>query len=111
MTWKSIKKKSDKQHVLLNFVLSLKEEYNMTVPESQKCLRFITTAMNMKQIKSEDIIMKDGEITHIENFYVNEDGGFELELRKEKKASRIGSSDAKNFCFLGSKWRDYVESK
>ena len=109
LSWKTIKKKFEKNLLLQNFVLRLKSDHDLSVSSSQKCLRFITSALNMKQIVSNDIIMKNGQIDHIKNFYIGDDGKFELEIKDDKRTKR-SYVESKPFTFLGYKWQEYLRN-
>ena len=108
MSWKSIKKKFEKDMLLQNFVLQLKSDNNLTMEKAQKCLLILISAIGMKQIVSSDIIMNNSEITEIKGFEIV-NGKCQLSLKKEKVASRT-YTDVKTFGFLGYKWREYKES-
>jgi hypothetical protein len=105
LSWKSVKKKFEKNLLLQNYVLSLRVEHELSLTDAQKCLKFIISAINMKQIVSDNIKMKDGQISHIENFNII-DGKYILDIKDDIKIKKF-QANTKPFTFLGFKWREY----
>lgn len=107
-SWKNVKKKFEKNMLIQNYVLSLKANHNLSIQESRKCLDVIISAINMKQILSDDIIMKNNEIVDIKGMEIV-DGKCVLPIRKEKISTR-SYVESKPFEFLGSKWALYKQN-
>lgn len=63
--WKSIKKKSIRQKIIENYVIDMRKEYNLSIPQSKRLLSIIIIGLIFKTIISNDIEYKSGKIVCI----------------------------------------------
>jgi hypothetical protein len=92
--WKKIKPKYIKNILITKFVLSKKEQYNLTEKESIRLYSIVQLGLQLKTITHTDIVYEDGEILDItvlvfddkspEKFYI-EDSDIHEDLIKETK--------------------------
>ena len=66
--WNSIKKKSIKTTMIENYVIHIKNKYNLSFCQSNKLLSLIVIGIIFKTITNEDIKYQDGEILSINGF-------------------------------------------
>ena len=66
--WNSIKKKSIKTTMIENYVINMKNKYNLTFYQSNKLLSLIVIGIIFKTITNDDIKYQDGEILSINGF-------------------------------------------
>lgn len=63
--WKSIKKKSIRQKIIENFVIDMKKQHNLSIPQSKRLLSIIIIGLIFKTITSDDIEYTSGKIMSI----------------------------------------------
>ena len=64
--WSSIKKKGIKELLIENFVIDMKNKYDLTITQTKKLLLFISTCILFKVIVSSDINYECGKIQSID---------------------------------------------
>jgi hypothetical protein len=90
-SWRDIKKKYIRNHLIENFVKENRETYNLSSFQSQKLLTVIQMALLFRKLTFDDIEIEDGKIVTIryltfEEKDFNFEGGFIPENSKDSKA-------------------------
>lgn len=71
--WKKIKPRSMRSTILQNFVIDLKQQYQLTNAETQHLIAVIHIAFQFHQIENRDILMEEGRITTIDGLEFDEE--------------------------------------
>jgi len=83
MEWKNIKKKSIKTVMLENYVINIKNKYNISYEKAKCILDQINHAICMKYIQSHHIKTDGkGEITKIDGITFDDNGNFSIKFNK-----------------------------
>lgn len=100
--WSSIRKKVEKELHLLNYVVKLQREHNLSTDSAKSLLDTIKGMMLMKQISPKDVHMENGKITHIEGFNVEYNKN--IFLSDELASKETNSLEKDNKRSLADRW-------
>jgi hypothetical protein len=109
--WKKIKNKKMKENLITNYCLLLKKQYKLSSPQTKSLYMTIRDAIfYYKTHKSNDIIMKDGNISLIKDIEINLEYNLFINNRfknewNETKTITLGKMEQD---FLISKWDNYI---
>ena len=78
-SWVDIKKKSIKDILFQNYVIHMKQEFNLSNYQIKKLYNVINLCIVLKSISNNDIIYKDGEIVSINGIQFS-NGCYELDI-------------------------------
>jgi len=78
-SWVDIKKKSIKDILFQNYVIHMKQEFNLSNYQIKKLYNVINLCIVLKSISNNDIIYKDGEIVSINGIQFS-NGSYELDI-------------------------------
>lgn len=84
--WSAIKKKGIKELIIENFVIDMKNKYNLTINQCKKLLAFISICIIFKVITSSDIQYENGKIENIK--------GISFKPNKIILTKRLGNCDS-----------------
>lgn len=108
MEWKKIKKKSVKNVMLENYIIDIKNKYNLTYEDAKLILDRINHAMCMKHIQSNHVKTDStGRIVKIEGVTFTDTGRCNI---KYNKNSNYLSKNKDNVCIIQSfngLWNEY----
>ena len=106
-SWKKIPTRKMKENLILNYVFKLKKQYKLKNKQSQDLYENIKGALfDYKSHRSEDVIMKNGEIYKILDFEYSDDFKNIYNFRTEKYEEKVKENVKKDI--LGSKWEKYI---
>ena len=106
-SWKKIPTNKMKENLILNYVFKLKKKYKLKNKNTKELYDNIKGALfDYKSHKSEDVIMKNGEIYKIVDFEYDEDIKNVYNLRMESFEEKVKDEVKKDI--LGSKWEKYI---
>lgn len=106
-SWKKIPTNKMKENLILNYVFKLKKKYKLKNKATKYLYDNIKGALfEHKSHKSEDVVMKNGEIHKILDFEYDEDLKNIFNLRIETYEEKIKNEIKKDI--LGSKWEKYI---
>lgn len=69
--FKKIKQKQLKDHLIMNYVISLRDKYGLTNAEYNKALSIIQLGFQFKSITMDNVIYENGNIKDIEGIFFN----------------------------------------
>ena len=72
-SWKDVKPKVVKERLIKEYILTLKEKYNLSLDECRECMKVINTGILLKIINNEDIVFSNSKIHHISSIIFNKD--------------------------------------
>lgn len=75
-TWKKLKPKSVRNHILMNYAISQAELFELNSKQAIVLYRLILLGFQFKQISSDDVKYKKGKILDIKGIEFNEDTQF-----------------------------------
>jgi hypothetical protein len=106
-SWKKIPTRKMKENLILNYVFKLKKQYKLKNKPTKELYDNIKGSLfDYKSHKSEDVIMKNGEIHKILDFEYDEEFKNVYNARVEKYEEKIKDDIKKDI--LGSKWEKYI---
>jgi len=106
-SWKKIPTRKMKENLILNYVFKLKKQYKLKNKQSQDLYENIKGALfDYKSHRSEDVIMKNGEIYKILDFEYSDEFKNIYNFRTEKYEEKVKENVKKDI--LGSKWEKYI---
>ena len=86
--WKSIRRDSIKNTILIQYVISMKKKHNLTKQITSRLLQDIREYLEIKIITSEDIVIKNGVIIDITNITYKDNNytisGDAIDKKKDK---------------------------
>lgn len=88
-SWNSIKKKSIKDSIIMNYVNMKSEEYNFTTQTSKRLLNTINLGIMLKFITTKNISYENGYIINIDGFNFSED---EFQFDKNLESNSFNSN-------------------
>lgn len=86
-SWKEIKSKETKNHLLSLFSGSLAGERHLNPQQQQKIAHQLALCVQLKSFSAEDIIMKKGKIESIEGLVITKNGEVKMPQIKASKKS------------------------
>ena len=112
MEWKHIKKKSIKNVMLENYIINIKNKYNLSFDSAKCILDKINHAICMKYIQSHNVkTNNDGDIIKIEGVTFDEHGNCFINYNKN---GNYISKNKDNVCVINSfngLWNIYKHTK
>lgn len=104
MEWSEIKKKSLKDVLFQNFLIKMKNTYELKDPQVKKLYKTINLGLMLKSIKNSDIVYTDGEIQEIRGFSFSR-GRYRVDLDiysglEEEVGKSVEKKDAKLLRYL-----------
>lgn len=98
-TWKEIKSKETKNHLVTDFVAELAKEKGLSVEQEQKIVHQINFCVQLKSFSPEDIKLEKGKIESIEGLVITKKGEMKMPTIKSAKKSQ-SSKKKKNIVRL-----------
>jgi len=92
--WKKIKPKFIKDDLIMNYILKMKDEYDLSYSQAKKIFITINLGIQSKKITSDDFDFRDREIKNINGVVFNPRTKKVVITNKSKKSS--GSSEKNN---------------
>lgn len=106
-SWKKIPTNKMKENLIINYVFKLKKQYKLKTKVAKELYDNIKGALfDYKSHKSEDVVMKNGEIYKILDFEYDDEKKKVQNLRMESFEEKIKDEVKKDI--LGSKWEKYI---
>lgn len=106
-SWKKIPTNKMKENLIINYVFKLKKQYKLKTKLAKDLYDNIKGALfDYKSHKSEDVIMKNGEIYKILDFEYDEKNKNVYNARIENFEEKVKDEVKKDI--LGSKWEKYI---
>ncbi len=106
-SWKKIPTRKMKENLILNYVFKLKKQYKLKNKNTKELYDNIKGALfDYKSHKSEDVVMKNGEIYKILDFEYDDELKNVYNIRVEKYEEKVKDEVKKDI--LGSKWEKYI---
>lgn len=107
--WTNIKKKNLKDIMIENWAINMKNKYNLTTKVTRSLISVIFLALIFKSISSKDIILKNGNIEHI-NGISFENGKFHLEKDLYRMQSYFSPDIITEKLCMSDEWDKYLSS-
>ncbi len=108
-SFKKIKTRKMKENLILNYIFKIKETYKLTNKKTKELYDNIKGALfEYKTHKSEDVLMKNGEIYKIIDFEYDKTTKNVINLRINIFEEKVKEETTKDI--LGSKWEKYVNN-
>lgn len=104
--WKKIKPKFVKDDLIMNYILKIKEEFNLSYPQAKKIFVTINLGIQSKKITSEDFDFRDREIKDIRGVI------FDPRTKKvhiTNTSKKVSSSSEKNNSGINRKFTSSIE--
>jgi hypothetical protein len=96
-----------KENLIINYVFKLKKQYKLKTKIAKELYDNIKGALfEYKSHKSEDVVMKNGEIHKILDFEYDEEKKKVCNIRMENFEEKVKDEVKKDI--LGSKWEKYI---
>jgi hypothetical protein len=106
-SWKKIPTRKMKENLILNYVFKIKKQYKLKNKNTKELYDNIKGALfDYGSHKSDDVIMKGGEIHKILDFEYDEEFKNVYNVRVEKYEEKVKDEVKKDI--LGSKWEKYI---
>jgi len=106
MKWSSVKKKSEKEMLIISYVLDQKTQYDLNWNDTRDLLNLISTGFLYKTQVSNDVVMKDGKIKYISGIEYNQD------LKKFENLyidQRIKNTTKEKHQLFSNGWKRYYD--
>lgn len=108
-SFKKIKTRKMKENLILNYIFKIKDSYKLTNKKTKELYENIKGALfEYKTHKSEDVLMKNGEIYKIIDFEYDKSVKSMVNLRVNIFEEKLKEETTKDV--LGSKWEKYVKN-
>lgn len=98
-TWKEIKSKETKNHLVADFVAEIAKDRNLSVEQEQKIVHQINFCVQLKSFSPEDIKLEKGKIESINGLVITKKGEMKMPTIKSAKKSQ-SSKKKKNIVRL-----------
>ncbi len=106
-SWKKIPTNKMKENLIINYVFKVKKQYKLKTKVAKELYDNIKGALfDYKSHKSEDVVMKNGEIYKILDFEYDDEKKKVQNLRMESFEEKVKDEVKKDI--LGSKWEKYI---
>jgi len=106
-SWKKIPTNKMKENLIINYVFRLKKQYKLKTKIAKELYDNIKGALfDYKSHRSEDVVMKNGEIYKILDFEYDEEKKKVCNIRMENFEEKVKDEVKKDI--LGSKWEKYI---
>lgn len=110
--WININKKITKDSFYEQYVMYIKEKFNLSVKETKEFFKELKLALLFKTINSKDIIFQDGKITNINGIVFQKEGKQKFVFTKDIYKTNIQQIDVKKpKKHLIDYWNKHLEKK